>query len=921
MRPLKLKISAFGPYANTVTLPMDQLGESGLYLITGDTGAGKTTIFDAICFALYGDASGENREASMLRSKYADPDTPTEVELEFLQHGQIYKIVRNPEYIRQAKKGSGTTKETAGAALYCPDGNIVTKIRDVDSAITELLGINREQFAQIAMLSQGEFLKLLLADTKDRQKIFRDLFKTGYYQTLQFKIDEVRKELYGKVMTTRALLTQHMASIAVQEDSPLTIEAEKIKKGEVPVGDVQLFLEKVLEEDARKETDIAGQIDQINIDMNDVNNRIGKAQDLQQTRKNLLNAREQLKQSLENLQEKEENAKLQKEQLKGVEELQRQVASIEAELSGYDVIQELMHAIEQAQRLVQEETQAVQGYTASKATTFEELKKDKQELESLKDAGIEREKLLSKKNSILQGLKNLEELQKKVAALEERKKDAEAAQKKYNSDNKNYQLLKQIFDDLDQAYRDGQAGILASTLRDGHRCPVCGSTSHPMPACIKDTVPTEIELNEAKNNAEKAREKANNSSREAGVAQNAHQSLQNMICEDAEKLLGVGDMQLIADQLQEKKALREEELQTVEGAILEEETKVAKKAELERLLPRKEQLLTEIEEKLSKANSTIAVKSGQIEADKKQLDKRKESLSFPDKKTAQFQKDDCLKRIETLQNSYREAEKELVAVKNKVSELQGQTKAYEDALQNAETIDLEAEETRKCALESTRKEKEAEKQKVHVRLHTNRTAHTSIAEKSGDLQKLEEKLGWVSALSDTANGKLTGKDKIMLETYIQTTYFERIIDRANQRLLKMSSGQYEMKRRVIAGNVKSQSGLELDVVDHYNGSERSVKTLSGGESFMASLSLALGLSDEVQSSAGGIQIDSMFVDEGFGTLDSDTLDQAYKALTSLTDNHRLVGIISHVAELKEKIDKQIIVTKATTGGSFVRFQV
>ena len=212
-------------------------------------------------------------------------------------------------------------------------------------------------------------------------------------------------------------------------------------------------------------------------------------------------------------------------------------------------------------------------------------------------------------------------------------------------------------------------------------------------------------------------------------------------------------------------------------------------------------------------------------------------------------------------------------------------------------------------------------QKVRTRLSSNAAVKKKIEEKSGELTSLEERWAWVKALSNTANGNITGKEKVMLETYIQMTYFDRILVRANRRLLSMTGGQYELVRRQVADNNRSQSGLELDVIDHYNGTQRSVKTLSGGESFKASLSLALGLSDEVQSSAGGIRLDTMFVDEGFGSLDEESLQQAIRTLAELGEGNRLVGIISHVGELKEKIDRQIVVTKAKTGGSRAEIRV
>ena len=266
--------------------------------------------------------------------------------------------------------------------------------------------------------------------------------------------------------------------------------------------------------------------------------------------------------------------------------------------------------------------------------------------------------------------------------------------------------------------------------------------------------------------------------------------------------------------------------------------------------------------------------------------------------------------LEKVETEYADLEKELAGLKGKIDQLKKQLESKED-------IDTEKLLEEKNALTEKKTELTEKSETISTRIYTNNRAKENISKKATELTTIEEKWTWVKALSNTANGNISGKEKIMLETYIQATFFDRIIDRANTRLMVMSGGQYELIRRQEASNYRSQSGLELDVKDHYNGSIRNVKTLSGGESFKASLSLALGLSDEIQSNAGGIKLDTMFVDEGFGSLDEESLQQAIKALADLSEGNRLVGIISHVAELKERIDKQVIVTKEKTGGSKV----
>jgi DNA repair protein SbcC/Rad50 len=268
-----------------------------------------------------------------------------------------------------------------------------------------------------------------------------------------------------------------------------------------------------------------------------------------------------------------------------------------------------------------------------------------------------------------------------------------------------------------------------------------------------------------------------------------------------------------------------------------------------------------------------------------------------------------------MKRAHDQAQSDLQKSKENISGYESSIKSLKSQLSSGCALDKDEELEKKTDIENKKGEDDAKSKAIHTRIETNTQALTNIRAKSDSLSELEKRYTWMKSLSNTANGNISGKEKIMLETYIQMTYFERIIDRANTRLMTMSGGQYELKRRREAENNRSQSGLDLDVIDHYNGTERSVKTLSGGESFKASLSLALGLSDEIQASAGGVKLDTMFVDEGFGSLDEESLDQAMRALSGLADGNRLVGIISHVGELKNRIDKQIIVTKDKSGGS------
>ncbi|MBQ5849649.1 MAG: SMC family ATPase, partial [Lachnospiraceae bacterium] len=393
MRPLRLKMSAFGPYSGNVEINMSDLGEHGLYLITGDTGAGKTTIFDAICFALFGNASGANREASMLRSKYADIATPTEVELLFSHADKEYIVKRNPEYMRPAKRGEGLKKETANAQLTYPDGRIVTRVKDVDMAIVELLGIDRNQFSQIAMLSQGEFLKLLLADTKSRQQIFRELFKTSYYQTLQYRLEDSRKEIYVKFSQTQESIKQYISSIMADEEDVLSIEAQKAKSGQMTTQDIIELIDKLLDSDNSKSDKKLEEQRIVEKELEKVNTDLGKAEELEKLKAALTKAKEALISFKSKESEFKDKVAKAKEGLARKEELFQQAAVIDAELARYKELDNITAII--CDNLVR-----LKKYNANLQTGIDEQNKKlaeyeniKQELESLKEAGTEREKL------------------------------------------------------------------------------------------------------------------------------------------------------------------------------------------------------------------------------------------------------------------------------------------------------------------------------------------------------------------------------------------------------------------------------------------------------------------------------------------------------------------------------------------------
>ena len=477
------------------------------------------------------------------------------------------------------------------------------------------------------------------------------------------------------------------------------------------------------------------------------------------------------------------------------------------------------------------------------------------------------------------------------------------------------------YDEKRRRFLAEQAGVLAASLQEGQPCPVCGSTEHPAPAVLSEGAPTQDELNAAEKAAEKADRQMVDAGNTAVELRSKEETKLEQIRKKAENLLEK-DVPTAPAEIERQVEQRVEELRIQEEslgkALKEADDKIRRRQYLDESIPKLDKSLETLSDSLHRQEVGIAETGSKLENVGNEIARMDKDLKYPDKREAEKacaslleQEAKIRKAHETAAHVLQDIEKQIAAADAAIKEQSASIRQLkEQSAQDHAALEQEATELEQRIAAQQKKYTD-----LQARYRANYTALENIRSTSGDLEKLETKYGWLKTLSDTANGGLSGKEKIMLETFVQMTFFDRIVERANTRFLVMSGGQYELARKVEAENNRSQSGLELDVIDHYNGSRRSVKTLSGGESFKASLSLALGLSDEIQSSAGGIRLDTMFVDEGFGTLDEDSLQQAMRALSGLTENKRLVGIISHVGELKEKIEKQIVVSKDRSGGS------
>ena len=1099
MRPIALTLSAFGPYAGQTQLDLTQLGTGGLYLITGDTGAGKTTLFDAITFGLYGEASGENRKPEMLRSQYADPATPTFVELTFLCRDKTYTVRRNPEYQRPAKRGGGVTLQKAEAQLTLPDGSVITRGRDVNTKIEEILGLDRDQFSRIAMIAQGDFRKLLFADTPERQKIFRQLFKTGHYETLQRRIGEEARSLRTACSEARLSVNQYIAGLRCPEDSPLADTLAQAQAGQLPFADTLALADRLLAADTQQKAVLDAKASELAQKLTQCSVQLGQAQETEKMQASLAKALTQQEtlaprlaqlendwlaqnspamQSRQETLEKEihtlENALPQYQALEAQQEscrkLSGQVQALQAEqIRRENVVQKAQNALADARKALETlqdadtmlagleaKRTALQGqitalhdlqtllqqqkaaHTETLAAQSAQVQADQNLAQALEQEKALRKAIADEKAALApladsiekreqiraQGREQSDRCRALTQAVEEQlackalRQTLQQAQTAYCDAAHIAADREQTFQALQKAFLDEQAGILAQSLIDGVPCPVCGSIHHPQLAALTQGAPTRDAVDAARQQADQAQRLAQQASEEANrqktlvevretallqqLAQLLHwdgpleqaEAILSAARTEAEKALAaLRESYRCQDQIVQEKSRREEALaqqeQTLEAlqpqletlrsqctqaltqytaaqgreehlvtmfakqaplllgkdtqgdaavqlqalllnysqqdaALQAQQAQQHQRAErhtlLRQTLPQQEQALTQAQTGLQAGAQQLASDTASLAAQTAQAESMQKALPLAGRPEAEAQlaafRTQRDAQIQQRQTMLQQRE-QLLAQK---AALDGQIQHLQQALKQAPAVDIEAITAQQADWQQQANAVEAAARTVYARAEANRTARDQMATRAEELEQLEQRYTWVNALDETTAGKISGKGKVMLETYVQMTYFDRILQRANLRFMMMSSGQYELVRCRQAENNRNQSGLDLDVIDHYNGTRRSVKTLSGGESFQASLSLALGLSDEIQHTAGGVKLDTMFVDEGFGSLDEETLRQAVQALAKLTEGDRLVGIISHVPELKEKIEKQIVVTKDKSGGSRVQIR-
>ena len=924
VKPVKLSMSAFGPYAEKVDIDFEKLGEKGLYLITGDTGAGKTTIFDAITFALYGEASGNVREASMFRSKYAKEDTPTYVEFTFLYQKKRYHIRRNPEYIRKKERKEGFTTQKADAVMTFPDNRTpVTKSKEVTKAVIELIGIDRNQFIQIAMIAQGDFLKLLLSKTEERSKIFREIFNTKPYFLFQEKIKEEANILKQQYDDMNKNIVRYVKSICCDEKDDFYIPLSNLQSSNAiaSVEEVIDLTQKIIIKEQEKLTVLKNHFREIESKLEKVNKLLGKAENISKAKKDIEKAKNILEQKQPLLHQLKQNAEMAQIKSTKIEELAIAIETENNKLADYDELDRQNNAINQYQQNRKILKQQLENDTLKLKQIEQMLFDEKQAVNALKDIETIQSKLEAEKKELENTREIYREIFNSIKKYHATIKQFHIAQQKYETaatlcENKKQQLIV-----MERAFFDEQAGILASKLQKGQKCPVCGSVEHPEIAKMTEKAPSREELENFKNDITVSQKEMSCFSINAGEIKGKVETLYHNIVAQSEKVIGKCSFSDILTIIKQKGKQSTERIDEIQHHIEQINNKIEQKISLEKSIEQNEKKQLQIAEKLQKTEKDSIVLQKEIENITMQITKLKSNLKYENKKIASAKILEMKKEKSDIEQQIQQTQMEFESCTALVEQQKITIDTLKKQISNDIVVDMEQLLQQQKQLTTAKNDIQYHIDNINIRYTSNQKILCEIQKYSSDIEKIEKEYYFVKNLSDTVNGKIAGKDKIMLETYIQMTYFERIIAKANVRFMTMSNGQYELKRKVDAENRVSQSGLELNVIDHYNGSERSVKTLSGGEAFKAALSLALGLSDEIQCCAGGIQIDAMFIDEGFGSLDEESLNKAINALHHLTEGNRIIGIISHVSEIKERIEKQIIVKKAITGGSHITIEI
>ena len=866
MRPIDLTMSAFGPYAKETFIDFDFLSTGGVFLITGDTGSGKSTIFDAISFALFGEGSlGKERRASRsFRSDYADAKTETFVRFRFSHKMRTYEITRNPEYEREKVVGKGKTKQVARAVFKCEEtGEVIDGIGQVDEKILSLIGLTRDQFAQTVMIAQGDFLKILNAKSEDRKRLFQKIFQTGVFSELQTRLKEMYAEGKSKVESLSAFGLSALSRLQAEDEFETAFEDVKrapdgINQA-IPVLSDCISLQKAKLDGLNAEIEI---LDKTRLQ------KQAEISEAQAINRDFDEKEAREKQLFIHLSKKDEISETEKKAKRALSAMRVQPAR-----AIYENAVSLLKGAQQRNETARENQEKYKPL-------LDEIEKRLKNAKEIYDESYVR--VRSQAEALL---KTVPIIQKRKNAEAEKTTAAKLLSYALAEEKRAYER----YMDFRSRFYLGQASVLSKTLTDGAPCPVCGSTHHPSPARNTENAVTQDQLDEcekiyrSKNEAARNAEKAV-AVKTAEIQSATEQLLQTGIStEDTQDVVKARAKELNDQADNMEKSVRELSLRAEKGrAFLSEAVAVYKETE-------------ELIKKYALDVQTARKKYG-------------DALSKEG-----FESEEAFLTSLLAPNALSKLENDIKAFNNAKIQLESRIDALNTKLSGKTRVDTEKISRALLACEANLKEKRQTLSAIDKRLAANTDALSALKDISKKLLAAKERWALVSDVYASVSGQQSGKMKLSFETYVQQYYFKQVISAANKRLTQLTEGMFTLRIKQEAGNLRSQSGLDLEVLDRSTGLWRDVSTLSGGESFMASLALALGLSDVVQSASGGIRLDAMFIDEGFGTLDENALRQALSLLTRLADGNRLIGVISHMPELKERITKRIVITKKTFG--------
>lgn len=909
MKPLKLVINAFGPYVDKTTIDFENFGDNGLYLITGDTGAGKTTIFDAMSYALFGEASGSARsKVHTYRSDFAKDDNATFVEMEFLRHGEKYFIRRESSYLKDGRK----TAIPERATLTKPDKTTLSGTSEVNSEIQNIIGIDKDQFSKIVMIAQGEFQKFLLAPTKERLEIFRKIFGTEKYEEF---LNELKNRLNstGSDKNDKKLLLENSITNIISDNDD---ELEQLKNNENIVYNLGELLEKLeisIKNDEKENKSFDEKSKKIQKEFDDLTKDIEKATGINNDKKSLKELKEKLPEYEQKAKDTAKIYNTEKAKDKDRKNLEVSIANLEKSIPEYGELEKIQK--EQNDKNTVLET--LKETLEVKQKELDELKKqnksDNTELEKLKDLSGE---IIKNESDIKTNKDKKDELksyQAQISVYRKAKDDYDVQSEIVKQAHGDYEEKEKIAKNIYNQFMANQAGILAKDLKDGLKCPVCGSEKHPHPAKLINSDVSENDLNDANKAQKEAQKKSTDEATKLGEMQGNIKNLEGTLMKYAKTEFGLKVIEGLEQKIEDSLTENQKQYDNLQKEKKDLEEKQNRKKELEEATGNFEKNKDALDKEIAKIQQNQTDIKTAIASLKSAIKEKQKNLQYKTKDEAQKTLNKAQDDLNLLKQALQDTEDAKNKASNELSEVKGRIDVLEKKIPKDFDVDIEKLNSQKTEKQDELSTLTESNKGLYNRFKTNKTLLNDIKKLQKEFENLSEEYEILDNLHRTANGTLKGgKHKISFEGYVLGVYFDEIINAANERFKEMTSYQFEL-RKAEAKSGNAQTGLDLNVFDYYTGKERSVSTLSGGESFKAALALSLGMSDIVQQRAGGVEIETMFIDEGFGSLDPESLDQTMKTLSDLSGNKTLIGIISHVADLREKIDNKIVVTKTQSG--------